>query len=94
MGYAEQEAQTPRLLAEIERLKKIIKANEPKRPMTIEEMDKRWPECPPSSANSVEFWSIPEFYGEGGTTKRITFEINQDTIGEIRDYVNSLWDVS
>ena len=64
-----------------------------KKTMTIEEMEKRWPECPPPSANSVEFWSIPEFYGEGGTTKRITFEINQDTIGEIRDYVNSLWDV-
>lgn len=91
MGYAEQEAQTPRLLAEIERLKKIIKANEPKRPMTVEEMEKRWPKLPPFQCNSIDLWRVAENGFEPyGPTIKMEFEVTQDTIGELRDYLDAI----
>lgn len=53
------------------------------KPMTVEEMQKRWPECPPNKAELITFsicW----------TGKNIGFEINQDTIKEIREYLDAI----
>ena len=55
-----------------------------KKPMTIEEMEKRWPECPPYDARHI---CIME-KGEG--RREINFEVTQDTIQEIRDYLDAV----
>lgn len=54
-----------------------------KKPMTIEEMVKRWPNCPPFEATTLEFW-------KGEDMKHIIFKINQDTIKEVRDYLDAV----
>ena len=51
--------------------------------MTNEEMVSRWPECPPFDANKV-------YFGITGTAKNIAFDLDQDTIQEIRDYLDAV----
>lgn len=53
-----------------------------KKPMTIEEMEKRWPVCPPNKAMIVEFIS------SRGRSK--DFDLTQDTIKEIREYLDAV----
>ena len=52
--------------------------------MTNEEMKERWPECPPFEVNNVDLWYLSENPNEAN--KRITIEVNQDTIDEIIEY--------
>lgn len=60
-----------------------------KKTMTIEEMEKRWPECPPFKVATVDFGFIET--SESGKVKgEIGFVINQDTIQEIRDYLDAV----
>lgn len=51
--------------------------------MTIEEMEKRWPDCPPNKCDKI-------FFGVSGTTEYVAFEPNQNTIKEIREYLDAV----
>ena len=46
-------------------------------------MVSRWPECPPFDANKV-------YFGITGTAKNIAFDLDQDTIQEIREYLDAV----
>ena len=60
-----------------------------KKTMTVEEMERRWPECPPNKAVTVDFQFIEK--DENGIRRReIEFMINQDTIQEVRDYLDAV----
>lgn len=83
MGYAEQEAETPKLLAEIKRLKNLIKELT-QDPMTVEEMVARWPELPPFDARSIYIYENDPI--DVLCPKRKTMDINQNTIDEIIEY--------
>lgn len=51
-------------------------------------MSERWGDCPPFGVNGVQFWRY-----EGDGTNMIDFKINQDTIKEIREYLDAVEEV-
>ena len=62
-----------------------------KKPMTVEEMFARWPKVPPYECNSIEFWRVDyESDKSPGSTAKIEFEVTQDTIQEVRDYLDAV----
>lgn len=54
-----------------------------KKPMTIEEMANKWPKCPPFDANKV-------YFGIYATDKYVGFDLDQDSIKEIRAYLDAV----
>ena len=52
------------------------------KPMTVEEMERRWPRCPPYKASRLDL--------SDDESAQIAFLINQDTIKEIRAYLDAV----
>lgn len=51
--------------------------------MTVEDMIARWPQCPPFDAQFITIIS-------GGNTQEISFDIDQNSIKEIREYLDAV----
>ena len=58
-----------------------------KKPMTVEEMNERWPDCPPFEARWIR---MEDHIGSnsGGLSK--LFSLDQDSIQEIREYLDAV----
>lgn len=55
--------------------------------MTNEEMDHRWPDCPPYMLNNIEFWSLRKPF-ESTVSRRFTYgEVTQDNIDDAIRYL-------